>query len=88
VRERAVQILTRRRILAEADLPRDPLGGAVDGYRDRFGPAALPMLFLPAWTAPTAARVLRLAVARGRPLRTWTVARACGIRPPPPGAVL
>jgi hypothetical protein len=78
----------RAALRAEADPPEDPLGPAVDAYRDRFGAGALPHLFLPAWTVPTAARVLRLAVARGRPVRGWTVARCCGIRQPPDGVML
>jgi hypothetical protein len=79
--------MTRRRAPDPAEL----LATAADAYHAQFGAAALPqMLFLPTACMATAARVLRAAVARGRPVRQWTVARCCGIRQPPdaPGVLL
>jgi hypothetical protein len=72
--------MTRRLALDPAAL----LATATDEYYARFGGGALPQtLFLPTACMATAARVLRMAVARGRPVRQWTVARCCGIRQPP-----
>jgi hypothetical protein len=72
-------------IRAEADL----LAAAENAYCAQFGAAALPyLLFLPSSYMPTAARVLWAAVARGRPVRWWTVARCCGVRSPLEGVLL
>ncbi len=62
---------------------------AVDRYRDRFGPGALPHLFgLPNGAEPVAVALLDYAVATGRPLTGWQVMDALGIGKPPPGALI
>jgi hypothetical protein len=70
-------------------LPPDPFTDAVDEYRDRFGAETLPFLWMvdPA----VAARALRMAVTRGRPIRqAYVISRICGgwRHAPPPELVL
>lgn len=75
-----------RGCLAEAP---DTLGPAVDRYRDRFGPAALPHLFgLPGEGERVAVAMLDYAVATGRPLGGWQIMAALGVGEPPPDALI
>jgi hypothetical protein len=78
--------LARAALRADADLPRDPLGAAVDAYRAAFGEGP------PVWQfmgdIPALIRELRAAVARGEPLTDEDLYRRLGQTPPPTGACL
>ena len=66
----------------------DPLTEAITAYSRAFPRHGLPFL-RPAGSPEgreLAIRLLRRAVARGRPLHEWAVARAQGLRKPPEGA--
>jgi hypothetical protein len=61
---------------------------ALSAYRHAFGAEAVP--YLPGCDEELEARLLWMAVRRGRPLRAWTIERLTGgwRRGPPVGVVL